>query len=69
MKIDSFDVNGNVANFVGTEQIVKHNDTLSSFVQIRGMFVCFEGGQNRANDWVVISTIKHPYLIFGYKYA
>jgi len=29
-------VNGNVANFVETEQIVEHNDTLTSFVQIRG---------------------------------
>jgi len=35
------DSNGNVANFVETEQIVEHNDSLTSFVQIRGSLPFF----------------------------
>ena len=35
------DYNGNVANFVETEQVVEHKDTLSSFVQIRGSMPFF----------------------------
>lgn len=35
------DFQGNVANFVETEQLVEHKDTLSSFVQIRGSMPFF----------------------------
>ena len=35
------DFDGNVANFVETEQLVEHRDTLFSFVQIRGSIPFF----------------------------
>ena len=35
------DFEGNVANFVETEQLVEHRDTLTSFIQIRGSMPFF----------------------------
>ena len=44
------DFNGDVANFVETEQIVEHKDTLGSFLQIRGSMPFF---------WKQIPTLKY----------